>query len=728
MNLSSLSVSSGRVTSGEPQALALKEGQMIHGKITQLFPGQMAQVQVGNHQLHAKLEVPMQAGDTYYFKVNGTEPEVQLQVVSGPMRDGAGQSAQLNQLMESLNLPKTQEMKDILATIIKQKIPMTKENMLEAVNLLKSVPDGMKAAALATLGKIAEARLPFTPAIFQSLLQAQTGTIAQQLTSLQAAIQSEPNLSQAMREQLLSTMQALASPISQAVGKELLTQSMAQLLDPQASKADRFAALQLLKSADVLPARTSLANLPQVLAELVTKTSAQPMVSISATVIQTDAAKAIPTIISQLNQTPATSQQAIKALVQNVTQQLSNTALPESSKNALQTIINQLTQQPMTDSSKAAVVEQFNKVLTQSNQTPAPPATVQTIQTAISQLSQTASTDPQAVKSIVQNLTQQLSNSSALPESMKQALQTALTQFSQQPMTEGVKTALVEQLSQTLVQQVSRQETTAVPLQQQVVMKDVQQTLPSLVMPLDKADEAMRALLQAAEKSGNVQVKQMVQAAEVQVSQTMNGPVMKEAMQHVLSALGINYEAVLGGKDPVLANLASSLKPQLVAMLQDPSLSPPLRDAAETMVLRMNGTVIQSGDNGLQQQLIMQLPLEMFGKKIDATLQWNGRMKEDGKIDPAHARIVFYLELESLSTTVVDMHVQNKVVNLTIFNEIPSLKNAGSLFQNVLKEGLESVGYKLSGVTFKPFKEEQKVSRQPTSSFHLDEGGVDYRI
>ena len=126
MNLSSLSASSARATSTDTQPLSLKEGQMIHGKITQLFPGQMAQVQVGNHQLYAKLEVPMQAGDNYYFKVNGTEPELQLQVISGPMRGGEGQSAQLTQLMESLNLPKTQEMKDILSTIIKQKISMTR--------------------------------------------------------------------------------------------------------------------------------------------------------------------------------------------------------------------------------------------------------------------------------------------------------------------------------------------------------------------------------------------------------------------------------------------------------------------------------------------------------------------------------------------------------------------------------------------------------------------------
>ncbi|PIC58808.1 hypothetical protein CSV80_02125 [Sporosarcina sp. P12(2017)] len=668
MNLNSLSASSARAAATETQPLSLKEGQMIHGKITHLFPGQMAQVQIGNQQLYAKLEVPMQAGDNYYFKVNGTEPELQLQVISGPVRGGEGQSAQLTQLMESLNLPKTKEMKDVLATIIKQRIPMTLDNMLEAVNLLKTLPEGMKAEALATLGKIAEARLPFTPAIFQSLLQAQTGTIAQQFTTLLAAIQSEPNLPPAMREQLMVTMQALSSPLSQVVGKELFNQSVSQLLNPQASQADRLVALQLLKNADILPARTSLANLPQVLAEQITKVDTLPANVTSNMTHQTDASKAIQSLVSQLSQTPVANQQTIKAVVQNITQQLPNTTLPEPVKNALQTVINQITQQPMTDRAKATVVEQFSKVFTQVTATQA---------TALS----------------------------ALPN-----------------------TALVDQLNQIWVQQANRQETADLSLRQQTVMKEVQQSVSSLLVPHDKANEAIRVLMQTAEKSENSQVKQLIQTAEAQVSQTINGAVMKEAIKHVFSTLGVNYEAMLLGKEPDIANLASALKPQLLAMLQDPSLSPTLRDAAETMVLRMNGTLLQSGETGTQQQLIMQLPIEMFGKKIDATLQWNSRMKEDGKIDPAFARILFYLELESLSTTLVDMHVQNKVVNLTIFNDEPSLKTTGPIFQDVLKEGLEGVGYKLSGVMFKAITEKQQNSKKTAGTFQSDEGGVDYRI
>ena len=90
--------------------------------------------------------------------------------------------------------------------------------------------------------------------------------------------------------------------------------------------------------------------------------------------------------------------------------------------------------------------------------------------------------------------------------------------------------------------------------------------------------------------------------------------------------------------------------------------------------MRMNGPLLMSGENGVQHQLVMQVPLEFFGKRIDATLQWNGRMKEDGKIDPDFARILFYLDLHSLEKTIIDMQVQNRIVSVTVFNADPALQ------------------------------------------------------
>lgn len=73
---------------------------------------------------------------------------------------------------------------------------------------------------------------------------------------------------------------------------------------------------------------------------------------------------------------------------------------------------------------------------------------------------------------------------------------------------------------------------------------------------------------------------------------------------------------------------------------------------------------------------------------MDATLQWNGRMKEDGKIDANYARILFYLQMESMKETVIDMQVQNRVVTVTVFNENSDIAFQAESLKTALKLGL----------------------------------------
>ncbi|WP_025785065.1 hypothetical protein [Sporosarcina sp. D27] len=103
-------------------------------------------------------------------------------------------------------------------------------------------------------------------------------------------------------------------------------------------------------------------------------------------------------------------------------------------------------------------------------------------------------------------------------------------------------------------------------------------------------------------------------------------------------------------------------------------------------------------------------------------------MKEDGKIDPDHARVLFYLDLEAIHKTVVDMQVQNKVVTLTIFNEDPTLKMLGAVLEDRLAEGLDEEGYRLSAVRFKQFQEEVITPTKSSLSTGSGTQGVDFRI
>ncbi len=552
--------------------LVLNEGQMFHGQIKQLYPGQMAEIQIGGQKLTAKLEVPMKAGDSYYFQVNAVKPELQLKIISGPLQAKEGQIRQLSELMDAMQLPKTSEMQSLLTFVMKNRIPMTRESLLEAETLLKGVLPAARNEALTSIQKMVELKLPLTENIFRSLLGVETKEgLHSVLTSLRNALALDNTAAPQVKDTILSVLEKMAKPFVQATGGALLGQSILTLLDSSDSAENRFSTLQMLKSAGVLPERTSLANLQQVLSSLQT----------------TD-----------------------------------NSVRSASSASTIQS----------TTESATKFVQGFSQVLTRTV----------------------------------------ASNAVAAPF-------------------DGAKEQLLNLLGQ-------------------------------------QGTEKLAALLQTAERSENPVIQKAMQTAEVAVASMIDGKAVKDALQTVIRSFGLNYEAGLLGKEQDFGRLAETLKPQLLTLIQDPSVSATLREAAQTVVTRMNGPLLQSGENGVQHQLVMQVPLEFFGKRIDATVEWNGRMKEDGKIDSDFARILFYLELESIDKTVIDMQVQNRIISVTIFNENDTLKSIGAPLQHRLKEGLESVGYKLSGVFFKDFIEEEKIVLKQKKLLKADRQGVDFRI
>ena len=136
-----------------------------------------------------------------------------------------------------------------------------------------------------------------------------------------------------------------------------------------------------------------------------------------------------------------------------------------------------------------------------------------------------------------------------------------------------------------------------------------------------------------------------------------------------------------------------------------------------------------SGENGHQHQLVMQIPLEFFGRQMDATLQWNGRMGKDGKIDANFARVLFYLDMTSLRETVIDMQVQNRIVTITIFNEDHELGMLAKSLEQSLRAGLGEKEYQLSGLFVKQF--EKALPQRVTENSKKISGqrdGVDIRV
>ena len=544
-------------TAIQNRPLVLNEGQMFHGQVKQLYPGQMAEIQIGGQKLFAKLEVSMKAGDSYYFKVSAVKPEMQLKIIAGPLQAAEGQSRQLGALMDAMQLPKTPEMQSLLAFAMKNKIPMSREGLLEAEHLLKSVPATLRNEALASIQKLAELKLPFTESIFRSLLGVETKEgMHTVLTTLKTALIADSAVTPQLKESILTALDKMAKPFAQATGGAVLGQSLLTILDQNEHPETRYTILQLLKGVGVFPEGTSLANLQQVLPSMLTSESAGGTVN--------------GTSFSPITQQAEMSHPTLQP-----------SQLQTSSPQNLQQIIGNLRQ---------------------------------IVQTPQVQLDASLS-----------NLKALLTANPEMDSQQKMMLMAIVERATNaQPSTQSVA-KFVQEFSQALLK-VTAENAIATPLQTIGSPQGSTNTLLTLLgQQVQQGAEKLTSLIQMAERSDNSMIQKMVQIAETTVATAVDGKAMKEAMQTVVRSLGMNYEAGLLSGELEIRRLAETVKPQLLTLLQDSTVSANLREAAETVVMRMNGTLLQSGENGIQHQLVMQIPLEFFGKRIDSTLQWNGR-------------------------------------------------------------------------------------------------------
>ncbi|MBG9690755.1 hypothetical protein ABD91_07600 [Lysinibacillus sphaericus] len=609
------------------QPLALKQGQVFHGTIKKLYPDQMAEIQVGNQKFIAKFEVPLKAGDAHFFQVTGTDPQAELKVVSGPMTPTTSPSQQINQLLESMNLPKTAEMQQLLGHFMKAELPISKDQLLQAEMWLKALPEGIsKMDALQTIQKMIELKMPMTNEVFQALISGQkTSGMAAIMENFAQLLARDTALPEQLKQNLMQQVQAIAKPFEVETGSVVLAKVLENLTNNTATTSEKMQALSILKESGIIPNQATLQNW------------------------------------SSMNDAKASQQmQQAGQVVQAIL-----TTKPENAAQLIEQLKSWTTNQHfLTNDQK----QQINQLIDRFNQLP---VTKQTLDIFAKQM------QDQLLKAFSQNMSNHL-------------------------FTQDIKGLSVKDHLLSLVKQ-----EVASPLQNEALMRNLVKNSIASSQPF---------------------VQQIVTQADALVQNSMDSKAMEHAMKTVLKNLGVSYEATLGNKSADLQMIAHQLKPQLHTLLQETNMTPQLKEAAEMLMTRMNGMQLSSGENGHQHQLIMQVPLEFFGKRMDATLQWNGRMKDDGKIDANYARVLFYLQMASMQETVIDMQVQNRVVTVTVFNEYLEIQSLAEPLKAALKNGLAEKNYQLSGVFMKQFDKGQVVKSSPVIEQQEEQSGVDIRV
>ena len=206
-------------------------------------------------------------------------------------------------------------------------------------------------------------------------------------------------------------------------------------------------------------------------------------------------------------------------------------------------------------------------------------------------------------------------------------------------------------------------------------------------------------------------------------------PTITDVFKKLVMNIGYSYE------NDVLNYLEQSngewdkdlpLKPLLIEFLKE-TPSEPVKNIAEKLLHKITGIQLLGQELGPIQQQVIQIPLNLPNKTVDLTIQWNGRKSENNEIDPAYCRVILYLELENLQDTMIDIQVQNRIITITVMNELERIRVLAEPFIPYLKEKLNSIHYTLSNVHFTDFS--KAGNKQPSAIYNSSSySGVDLRI
>lgn len=240
-------------------------------------------------------------------------------------------------------------------------------------------------------------------------------------------------------------------------------------------------------------------------------------------------------------------------------------------------------------------------------------------------------------------------------------------------------------------------------------------------------------VLQSLANQGTFQLSQQFLAMAATDQSMVDQPVQKQFLSHIsqyFQSIGISDENILksqiantmemGNISDLENKLPHTVKSLLLQMIQQDSTG--TSERIQQILHFINGMQLQSvqeSNNLLHASL--QIPGEKLALNEDMYLQFEGRKTDDGKIDPDFCRILFVLDLQNLKTTVVDMHVQKRIVSVTIFNDGKDLSEQMIKLKSMLDTNLKSLNYHLSSIKWKPLHEQKREEKRDNVEEKINE-------
>jgi len=674
---------------GRPSAVTaakqveLSPGQVYKGTVMKLYPDNMALVQIGGMQVHAKLETSLEAGQKAWLQVQPSSDMVTLKVLSTDGQAQESADANMEGLLRSLGIKDTAESRAIVQALLQHHQPVSKETVQTFMQLAKR--DGMTKELVDAFILAMKRGLPLTKDV---------------VGSLQTFLTSKP-LGATMAAFLTQVDQALAEweQAGETGGKPGQTA-------PQAG-ADRQSAASAGGQSPI-PSGTPSVTVKETLLQLKEKLSSLPLPP------PTDDGLSVPVARDQNVLTPR----------MNIPGQPLPTVTGPGARLVPEGGIagmagNGMVSQEGTDPF-LPVNQQMLASKVASGQAGSLP------QSAAGGGSGPAGTIPPATVPSVPNSA--VPNGQLMPQPSGAGQIISAENSTSMPTAAGTPNAMP---GPSAPQPGAGFPPSGQPLPQSATMAAGPQDLAALSQPQPRPELQG----QQAESAQRAHPGTAFPAADQSLSaDNKKTDLVRDLFRH----LGISHErelwGTLAGKtpDPGLSRI-DNVKALLLQLTQAPAHAVPggLKEMAETLLQQVTGQqllMVQPSHQAIS-QIVMQVPFQTANGEETAFVQIESQKRDGGKLDPENCRLFFHLDLQQMGMTAIDVAIVNRIINIQVFNDQPWVEQLAGQMRDGLAAHLREAGYTLSNLRVQPVPERIQVPVSgPSKGMLADYKGVDIRV
>ncbi|MZQ81609.1 hypothetical protein GQF01_05620 [Paenibacillus sp. 5J-6] len=165
---------------------------------------------------------------------------------------------------------------------------------------------------------------------------------------------------------------------------------------------------------------------------------------------------------------------------------------------------------------------------------------------------------------------------------------------------------------------------------------------------------------------------------------------------------------------PAATETLKSLLLQLTASSDTPA---PLREAAQQALGQITGQQLMlTGDkSAMFAHMTLFVPFMDGTGQQSAAIHIQSRKGKRGEVDASNCRLLFDLQMKIMGNTLVDVHVVNKIVSLTIHNDHPALAPMMEESKEEITSAMNKAGYQFISLKCSPY---------PQPVINEDEGKV----